>query len=369
MAETDKRIEVRYGAFACRVEGFDDPMERLREVLSLVQQAIAETPALADRASALDAAQLARLHDALGSRGADGDPDIPGVVVIRDGQRPAADIADAETLEVDAAADAGSQPAIDAPPAEAGPHPSAAIHAAPAAAVAKAAFSAGVASEDAAPPGGASRQGPLGADRPDQAATPAALYAAPAALVAGTAFSRGFADAAPADDDVEEPGPERTDETADDRPAGFATARGRHGEGADEDAASWSSGPAAASSMMEAFRQSGFDGNDDQPRRDAGGTGDASEGRVPGPAPDDAGAEPLPAINIFAPPPDDPGFQVPETGTLTAPQPGAALHRGPRPATAEAGAEGASATPPAGPLVAGRRRDCLQRGLLRRWRP
>ena len=236
MARTGKRIEVRYGAFACRVEGFDDPVAELREVLAVVQRMIAEAPALADRHSGLDDAQFARIAKALTDRRAE--DGMPGLVVIRSGDRVAGDIEDADILaegrgDEDAEAAPGAPPADappelpppdappDAPLPDAGPYPSAAVYAAPAAAVAEAAYAAGILSPDAdlhEEDGGA--QGPLGAEKPDEPATPAALFAAPAAGVAEAALSialAAVAGAANPDGDAGDGELSPADEAADER--------------------------------------------------------------------------------------------------------------------------------------------------------
>ena len=55
MAGEGKKVEVRYGAFACSIEGYEDPVEKLREVLGLMQTMIAETPEMRQIASDFDA--------------------------------------------------------------------------------------------------------------------------------------------------------------------------------------------------------------------------------------------------------------------------------------------------------------------------
>ena len=75
MTDSQKKVEVRFGAFACTIEGYDDPVAQMREVLGMMQRMISETPALAE-ASDFSAEQV---QDAL----KDGDAPSPGVVVIR----------------------------------------------------------------------------------------------------------------------------------------------------------------------------------------------------------------------------------------------------------------------------------------------
>lgn len=81
MAETGKelgkKVEVRFGAFACTIEGYDNPVEQMREVLGLMQQMITDTPALADASHAFDPQPIEKALQ---------DDDSPGIVVIRNEQ-------------------------------------------------------------------------------------------------------------------------------------------------------------------------------------------------------------------------------------------------------------------------------------------
>lgn len=64
MAEDGKRVEVRMGTFALTIEGYDDPVTKLREVMTLVQQMVSETPALVDLSVDVDTAEVQRALDA-----------------------------------------------------------------------------------------------------------------------------------------------------------------------------------------------------------------------------------------------------------------------------------------------------------------
>ena len=234
MTETGKKVEVRYGTFACRVEGFDDPVEPLREVLGLMQRIIAETPALADLDLPLDDAHFARIGEALAGRGTAAAEANPGIIVIR-GNGPAAD--EVEEARIVAGPDRQGEESDQVPPhgaadarpaperglADTVPHPSAAIFAAPAAAAAEAAFAASVAS--GADPDRSDAQGPLEAEEPGASATPAALFAAPGAGTAEAAFATrlsglaGPAGPADPDDDAEDSDLASADETAGERAA------------------------------------------------------------------------------------------------------------------------------------------------------
>jgi len=108
MADIGKKVEVRYGAFACTIEGYDDPVAELREVMTLMQRMINETPALADHSSDFDADRVRRVL-------ADGDraeQTHPGVVVIR--SAPAEDAAPAPASEDAEIAEPAPEPANDA---------------------------------------------------------------------------------------------------------------------------------------------------------------------------------------------------------------------------------------------------------------
>ena len=64
MAEEGRRVEVRMGTFACTIEGYDDPIAKLKEVMGLVQQMISETPALVDVSAEVDNAEVQEAVDA-----------------------------------------------------------------------------------------------------------------------------------------------------------------------------------------------------------------------------------------------------------------------------------------------------------------
>lgn len=69
MAETGRKVEVRFGSFSCSIEGYDDPAERMREILMMVQQMIRETPALSDHGPSFGAGEVARIEALLDGRG------------------------------------------------------------------------------------------------------------------------------------------------------------------------------------------------------------------------------------------------------------------------------------------------------------
>ena len=63
MAQEGRRVEVRMGSFACTIEGYDDPISKLKEVMTLVQQMVSETPALVDVSPDIDNAELQEALD------------------------------------------------------------------------------------------------------------------------------------------------------------------------------------------------------------------------------------------------------------------------------------------------------------------
>lgn len=81
MAEEGKKVEVRFGAFTCSIEGYDNPVEQMREILGMMQRMITETPALAEADRNFDAS---RLEDAIANERSDAP--TPGIVVIRNAE-------------------------------------------------------------------------------------------------------------------------------------------------------------------------------------------------------------------------------------------------------------------------------------------
>ncbi|MEM7056206.1 MAG: hypothetical protein AAF557_01330 [Pseudomonadota bacterium] len=96
MADSSKKVEVRFGAFACTIEGYDDPVAQMREVLGMMQRMISETPALAEAAEF----KAEDVEDAL----SDGE-NTPGVVVIRSADAPEKDLATETDLTTENASD------------------------------------------------------------------------------------------------------------------------------------------------------------------------------------------------------------------------------------------------------------------------
>ena len=88
MAEQGKKVEVRFGAFTCSIEGYDNPVEQMREILGMMQRMITETPALAETDPDFDASQI---ENAISDReDTAATQPAPGVVVIRNSSEDAA---------------------------------------------------------------------------------------------------------------------------------------------------------------------------------------------------------------------------------------------------------------------------------------
>ena len=109
MSNHNKKVEVRFGTFSCAIEGYDDPVSQMREILGMMQKMIAETPSLAETQTDLDAE---RISDAL-----DGASEsTPGVVVIRNAETGTDPGPATEAEEVaDDVPDAEGSPASDGP--------------------------------------------------------------------------------------------------------------------------------------------------------------------------------------------------------------------------------------------------------------
>ena len=106
MSEDEKKVEVRFGAFACTIEGYDNPVERLREVMTLMQQVISETPALAHGGDGFDPQPIQQALD---------DDKGPGIVVIRSDASATADKAASTNATPETAQDAETEETEESP--------------------------------------------------------------------------------------------------------------------------------------------------------------------------------------------------------------------------------------------------------------
>lgn len=61
MAQKDKVLKVSFGAFSCTLEGFDDPVETLKEVTEYFRALSASDPGFGDEPKLPDTENLARL--------------------------------------------------------------------------------------------------------------------------------------------------------------------------------------------------------------------------------------------------------------------------------------------------------------------
>ncbi len=116
MSDKSKKVEVKYGSFTCSIEGYDNPVEQLREILGLMQNMISETPQLAEQAGDFDASNV---EDALSGGG----DQTPGIVVIRNADESPAPVAqplDPEDLEdiPTSFADSTSDGSVDSEPSD-----------------------------------------------------------------------------------------------------------------------------------------------------------------------------------------------------------------------------------------------------------
>lgn len=97
MASHEKRVDIRFGAFACTVQGFDDPMVPLAQVLREVGQTLGGLPALGEAGPLFDAETMRRLEAQIAGAGGGGITAIPGLVLTRS-DLPAEDEADQSGL-------------------------------------------------------------------------------------------------------------------------------------------------------------------------------------------------------------------------------------------------------------------------------
>lgn len=88
MSSAGKRLDLRFGAFACSVQGFDDPVQPVQQVLRAIQHLLEESPELADTAINFDAEAIEQLIGEVARR-ADVDESeveiVPGLIIIHHG--------------------------------------------------------------------------------------------------------------------------------------------------------------------------------------------------------------------------------------------------------------------------------------------
>jgi hypothetical protein len=88
MSSAGKRLDLRFGAFACSVQGFDDPVQPVQQILRAIQHLLEESPELADTAINFDAEAIEQLVGEVARR-ADLDESeveiVPGLIIIHHG--------------------------------------------------------------------------------------------------------------------------------------------------------------------------------------------------------------------------------------------------------------------------------------------
>jgi hypothetical protein len=88
MSSADKRLDLRFGAFACSVQGFDDPVPPVQQILRAIQHLLEESPELADTAINFDAEAIEQLVGEVARRSELDENDVeivPGLIIIRHG--------------------------------------------------------------------------------------------------------------------------------------------------------------------------------------------------------------------------------------------------------------------------------------------
>ena len=88
MASGTKRLDLQFGSFACSVQGFDDPVEPVQQVLRAMQHLLEESPDLGTAGITFEAETLEQLVEEVSRRAdlADGQVEIvPGLVIVHHG--------------------------------------------------------------------------------------------------------------------------------------------------------------------------------------------------------------------------------------------------------------------------------------------
>jgi hypothetical protein len=86
MSGTTKRLDLQFGSFACSVQGFDDPVQPVQQVLQAMQNLLEETPDLARAGLAFDSDEIERLTGEVARRADldEGEVEIfPGLIIVR----------------------------------------------------------------------------------------------------------------------------------------------------------------------------------------------------------------------------------------------------------------------------------------------
>jgi len=93
MSDTTKRLDLRFGVFACSVQGFDDPVQPVQQVLQALQSLLEETPEIADAGISFDAEAIERLVGEVARRADIAEENVeivPGLIIVHRGHGNAA---------------------------------------------------------------------------------------------------------------------------------------------------------------------------------------------------------------------------------------------------------------------------------------
>ena len=82
MSETRKKVEITLGSFACSVEGYEDPVAPMREILLMMREIMGDAPALSGQ-DRVGSVTLAQIEGALGEGGGRVVESGPGTITIR----------------------------------------------------------------------------------------------------------------------------------------------------------------------------------------------------------------------------------------------------------------------------------------------
>ena len=88
MARGTRRLDLQFGSFACSVQGFDDPVEPVQQVLRTLQHMLEETPELGTAGFAFEPDTIEQLIEEIGRRAELDDSEIeivPGLIIIHHG--------------------------------------------------------------------------------------------------------------------------------------------------------------------------------------------------------------------------------------------------------------------------------------------
>ncbi len=102
MSDSSKRLDLRFGAFACSVQGFEDPVQPVQQVLRALQTMLEETPDLAGAGIAFDAEAIEQLAQEVARRAdlAESNVEItPGLIIVHHGDGRSQAAAESEPAE------------------------------------------------------------------------------------------------------------------------------------------------------------------------------------------------------------------------------------------------------------------------------